>query len=54
MIARIWQVPRFLPYMAIPLGSALLTVECLRRAAFYLRARDPEAELRESKAGSHL
>lgn len=50
MIARIWQIPRFLPYLAIPIGSALLTVEFLRRAAHYRRAPDPEAELRARKS----
>jgi len=54
MIARIWQVPRFIPYMAIPLGSTILTIECLRRTAFYLRATDPEGDLRDAKLGSKL
>lgn len=46
MIARIWQIPRFLPYLAIPVGSALLSTEFLLRAADYHRSQDPEARLR--------
>ena len=32
MIARIWQFPQFIPYICMPLGTALLTIEFLRRA----------------------
>lgn len=43
---REWQIPEFLPYLAIPVGSTLLVVEFLRRAARYARSRDGEAGLK--------
>ena len=50
MLARIWQIPRFLPYLAIPVGSALLAAEFLRRASEYYRSPDAEAQLRSRRA----
>ena len=43
MVAREWQVPQFVVYLVIPIGSALLTVEFVRRARRYLRAAGGEA-----------
>lgn len=44
---REWQIPEFLPYVSIPLGSLLLAVEFLRRANRYRRAPDGEAGLKQ-------
>ncbi len=46
MMARIWRIPRFWPYGAIPLGSALLTIVFALRLGIYLRDADPEATLK--------
>lgn len=43
MVAREWQVPQWIVYLVIPFGSALLTVEFVRRAHRYLRASEGEA-----------
>ena len=43
MAAREWQVPQFVVYLVIPVGSTLLTVEFVRRARRYLRAAGGEA-----------
>ena len=42
MMARIWQIPQFLPYACMPLGAALLAVEFLRRA--YVIATTAESD----------
>lgn len=51
MMARIWRIPRFWPYGAIPLGSAFLTIAFALRAGIYLRDPDPEATL-QAKASA--
>jgi TRAP-type C4-dicarboxylate transport system permease small subunit len=33
MVSRSWEVPLFAPYLAMPLGAALMAIECLRMAA---------------------
>lgn len=42
MMARIWQIPLFIPYVCMPLGAALLAVEFLRRAFATARTGDPD------------
>lgn len=42
-VAREWQVPQFAVYLAIPIGSALLTIEFARRAGRLGRATEREA-----------
>lgn len=46
MMARIWRIPRILPYFVIPLGSALLSIVFALRLGLYLKEEDPEATLR--------
>ncbi len=50
-MARIWNIARIYPYIAVPFGSAALAVAFIARLALYLRDRDPEARLRA--AGGH-
>ena len=45
-MARIWNIPRIYPYIAVPIGSAALALAFIARLALYLRDRDPEARLR--------
>lgn len=40
-IDRLWPVPRYLPFVPIPLGTALLAIEFLRRAWQTLRLDHP-------------
>jgi TRAP-type C4-dicarboxylate transport system permease small subunit len=49
-MAREWQVPQFAVYLVIPIGSALLTVEFVRRARRYLRAAGGEASFARQAA----
>lgn len=49
-VAREWQVPQFVVYLVIPFGSALLTVEFVRRAGRYLRAAEGEASFERQAA----
>jgi TRAP-type C4-dicarboxylate transport system permease small subunit len=49
-VAREWQVPQFLVYLVIPIGSALLTLEFARRAGRYARAAEGEASFVEQAA----
>ena len=52
---REWQIPEFLPYLAIPVGSALLVIEFLRRAGRYARSADGEAGLgRRTQEAGHI
>lgn len=37
MMAKVWRIPLWLPYLAIPVGSALLAVEFLVRASRFAR-----------------
>jgi TRAP-type C4-dicarboxylate transport system permease small subunit len=32
IIRHLWEVPQYIPYIAIPVGTALLTIEFIRRA----------------------
>lgn len=50
LVAREWQVPQWVVYLVIPLGSALLTVEFVRRAGRYLRAAEGEASFVQQAA----
>ena len=45
-MGRIWNIPRIYPYIAVPFGSAALTLAFLARLMTYLGERDPEAVLR--------
>jgi TRAP-type C4-dicarboxylate transport system permease small subunit len=49
-VAREWQVPQFVTYLAIPIGSALLTVEFGRRARRYAHTTHGEASFVEQAA----
>jgi TRAP-type C4-dicarboxylate transport system permease small subunit len=49
-VAREWQVPQFVVYLVIPIGSALLTVEFVRRAGRYVRATGGEASFVQQAA----
>jgi TRAP-type C4-dicarboxylate transport system permease small subunit len=49
-VAREWQVPQFLVYLAIPIGSTFLTVEFVRRAGRYVRATEGEASFVQQAA----
>jgi len=49
-MAREWEVPQYLVYLVIPIGSALLTVEFVRRAGRYLRATKGEASFEQQAA----
>ncbi len=45
-VGRIWNIPRIYPYVAVPFGSAALTLAFAARLLTYLGERDPEAALR--------
>lgn len=32
MVAKSWEIPLFVPYLAMPVGAFLMTIECLRMA----------------------
>jgi TRAP-type C4-dicarboxylate transport system permease small subunit len=49
-MAREWEVPQYLVYLVIPIGSALLTVEFARRAGRYLRTTKGEASFERQAA----
>jgi TRAP-type C4-dicarboxylate transport system permease small subunit len=49
-VAREWQFPQFIPYLVIPIGSALLTVEFARRAGRYASATQGEAGFEKQAA----
>lgn len=49
-VAREWQVPQFVVYLVIPIGSAFLTLEFVRRAGRYLRATEGEASFEQQAA----
>ncbi|MDG1532657.1 MAG: TRAP transporter small permease [Paracoccaceae bacterium] len=46
MMPRIWRIPRIWPYVAIPVGSALLAIAFLVRLHRYVTSKDPEADFR--------
>ena len=50
LVAREWQVPQYLVYLVIPIGSALLAVEFVRRAGRYARATQGEASFEKQAA----
>ena len=45
-VGRIWNIPRIYPYIAVPFGSAFLSLAFVIRLLLYLVDRDPEAVLR--------
>jgi TRAP-type C4-dicarboxylate transport system permease small subunit len=47
MMPRIWRIPKFWPYVILPIGIGFLAVAFLLRLAVYLSLRDPEAFLKE-------
>jgi TRAP-type C4-dicarboxylate transport system permease small subunit len=47
MMPRIWRIPRIFPYVAIPLGSGLLSIAFLVRMRLYFYEVNPEDILRE-------
>ena len=49
-VAREWQVPQWFVYLAIPIGSALLAGEFVRRAGRYIRATEGEASFVQQAA----
>lgn len=49
-VAREWQIPQCLVYLAIPIGSGLLTIEFVRRAGRYRRAAAGEASFVQQAA----
>ena len=53
--ARIWNIPRIYPYVAVPFGSALLTLAFAARLLTYIGEPDPEAALRaRGRSGGSL
>jgi TRAP-type C4-dicarboxylate transport system permease small subunit len=50
VVAREWQVPQWIVYLAIPIGAALLTVEFVRRTLRYVGAREGEASFVQQAA----
>ena len=49
-VAREWQVPQFVVYLVIPIGSAFQTLEFIRRAGRYPRATEGEASFEQQAA----
>lgn len=52
MTPRIWSIPRVWPYIAVPVGSALLVGAFLIRVVTYVRSDDPEATLRAERSSA--
>lgn len=50
MMPRIWHIPRIWPYIAVPFGSAVLTLAFVGRLMLYATNRDPEGALRSRAA----
>ena len=52
-MGRIWNIPRIYPYVAVPFGSAALTLAFTVRLLTYLKEPDPEAKLRTRSGESN-
>jgi TRAP-type C4-dicarboxylate transport system permease small subunit len=39
VVSKSWEIPLFVPYLAMPIGMALMTIECLRMAVARTQVR---------------